>query len=225
VCLRALARRRDERFESCAEMRRELLAALREAGGADDCEAALAALMRSLYPDRIAEKREMVRRARLGHRIDETPRAETDQHVELPKLDEATVAEFTSSPARETEPHKRSRRTVAVAVGAVALAAAVTVGAWAAMTGRSSAAATSATESAAPPVVEPAAKPPAVEPPAVEPSAGVVPSATASAEPSAPRPGAPVRGRPPAALPPRPTQAPAATPPPTTAPATRPEML
>jgi serine/threonine-protein kinase len=220
VCLRALARRRDERFESCAEMRRELLAALREAGGADDCEAALAALMQSLYPDRIAEKREMVRRARLGHRIDETPRAETDQHVELPKLDEATVAEFTSSPAREPEPPKRRRRSVALAIGAVVLAAAVTVGGWAAMTGPSSAAATAATESAAPPVVEPAAKPPAIEP-----SAGVVPSATAPAEPSVQRPGAPVRGRPPAASPPRPTQAPAAPAPPTAAPATRPEML
>ncbi len=143
VCLRALERRREERYASCAEMRKDLLGALRNRGSADDPEAALAALMQSLYPDRIEEKREMVRRVRLGHAVEQAPAAEIDVHVELPQVDEATRTELVSPVLASEQPSSRraTGRRVAIAAGVLAVAILASAAGWLAATGRPSSAA------------------------------------------------------------------------------------
>jgi eukaryotic-like serine/threonine-protein kinase len=128
VCLTALARPRDERYASCAEMSRQLLDAMRAMGRTEDPEQALAALMHQLYPDRIEEKRELVRRARLGAEITSPPSAESDENIELPRAEEGT--QLTTVTAAPAPPRKAwsARTTAGVVTVAVALVAAGAAG-------------------------------------------------------------------------------------------------
>src|SRR5205085_11251942 len=64
VTMRSLSRDRDRRHQSALELRNELLAAI--PGNTGEQKAALAQLMIDLFPERIAEKTELVRRVRLG---------------------------------------------------------------------------------------------------------------------------------------------------------------
>ena len=131
ACMRALSRRRDERYASCAEMRRDLLSALRKDAAPDDLEAALASRMSSLYPDRIEEKRELIRRARLGHALDHAPPAEADQNVELPPVDAPTLVELGTLATAALPERKRARPSNGVVVVAAAAAAtALAAGFW-----------------------------------------------------------------------------------------------
>lgn len=110
VAMRALARDRDERYPDAAELRRDLLAALRtmdhDAPGAD----ALAVVMKELFADRIAQKDEMLRRVRSGDVITSVPSAEVDVDV-ADLLDGTGSATFPTSrddpsalPSIDTDP-------------------------------------------------------------------------------------------------------------------------
>jgi len=63
VCLRALARDRDARYPTAADMRRDLLAAVQASGEATAPEETLARLMQASFAERQAARREMLRRA------------------------------------------------------------------------------------------------------------------------------------------------------------------
>ncbi len=228
VCLRALERRREERYASCAEMRKDLLGALRARGSTDDPEAALAALMQSLYPDRIEEKREMVRRVRLGHAVERAPAAEIDVDVELPQVDEATRTELVSPVFASEHPTARraTGRRVAIAAGLLGIATVASAAGWLAATGRRSNAAQptspAVTTSLAPSRGEAAEPKPTTSSGEVGGAAASAPSvASSAAQPASPpvgaraAPTAPVRSTGPA------TAAP--PPPPTSKP--RPEIL
>jgi len=86
IIMRALARNRDDRYSSAAELRRELAQAAAHMDGPHIPEEALAELMQRLFPDRIREKSEMLQRVRAGSELDEVPAAEVDVHVELPTI-------------------------------------------------------------------------------------------------------------------------------------------
>jgi hypothetical protein len=83
ICLRALARKREDRFATAAEMRRALLAFV-HGGGEGLPEEALAAVMERSFADRIEAKRELVRRAVAGDGVEAIPSAEVDETVEIP---------------------------------------------------------------------------------------------------------------------------------------------
>lgn len=87
ICMRALAVERDERYPTAMEMRRDLLAAARtlDPEGAEPREAT-ASLMHHLFPDRILEKKELLRRVRAGEHVVHPPAAEADHTVELPPI-------------------------------------------------------------------------------------------------------------------------------------------
>jgi eukaryotic-like serine/threonine-protein kinase len=91
ACMHALARRRDERPRDAAEMRREVLAAMRALGREGDAEEALAALMHRLFAERIAEKAEMLRKATALRSVTHVPSAESDGEVELAAAEEPTA--------------------------------------------------------------------------------------------------------------------------------------
>src|SRR5262249_43677905 len=61
ICMRALARDRGARYATAAEMRKDLLAAMRELRASDEPSADLARLMHDLFLDRMEEKRELLR--------------------------------------------------------------------------------------------------------------------------------------------------------------------
>jgi eukaryotic-like serine/threonine-protein kinase len=83
IVMKALSRERDRRHTSALELRNELLAAMSTLGFTDDPRAALARRMEELFPERIAEKRTLIRRVRAGTNIGTMPAAEVDENVEL----------------------------------------------------------------------------------------------------------------------------------------------
>jgi eukaryotic-like serine/threonine-protein kinase len=105
VCLRALAARREDRYETAAEMRRDLLAYQRSAAGADSPTEALALVMQTVFFDRIAEKQDLLRKMRAGSDVTHVPVGEVDENVELPSV----VAETRrDAPATGAWPRARS---------------------------------------------------------------------------------------------------------------------
>ena len=130
ICMRALARRAADRYPTAAEMRRDLLGALRELGAEAMPEEALARLMRRVFADRIDEKREMLRKVKAGSQLSHIPPAETDGSVDIPIADDGSVIRSTSD-LHTIEPASRDPRRwlVPLAVAAVG-AAAVVATAW-----------------------------------------------------------------------------------------------
>ena len=86
ICMRALARSPEDRYASAAEMRRDLLAALRELT-TEDPSTELATAMARWFPDRIEDKRVLLRSVREGVAIDRVPVGDTDVTVELPTVE------------------------------------------------------------------------------------------------------------------------------------------
>jgi eukaryotic-like serine/threonine-protein kinase len=97
ICLRALEKRRRDRYTSAAEMRRDLAAWLRRTGPSVDPGEALGALMNELFADRAEEKRVMLRQVRRGAALSHVPPAETDGAVELPTVAGSEPAEGTNA--------------------------------------------------------------------------------------------------------------------------------
>jgi serine/threonine-protein kinase len=87
ICLRALARDPAERYATAADMRRDLLTAMRASAGEGVPEERLAETMLRIFADRKQEKEEMLRRVREGDRPAGLPSAETDDSVEIPVVD------------------------------------------------------------------------------------------------------------------------------------------
>ena len=84
VCMRALARKRDERFATALELRHALLTTLQDLSVRGDLGEDLSALMKRMFSDRIASKREMLRRVRSGTTLTSVPRGEVDLSVDIP---------------------------------------------------------------------------------------------------------------------------------------------
>ena len=78
VVMMALARDRIDRYSTAAEMRRELLAAVRALDPTGMPEERLSELMREVFTDRIAEKAEMLKAVRAGTVQIHVPAAEAD---------------------------------------------------------------------------------------------------------------------------------------------------
>ncbi|MBK7582733.1 MAG: serine/threonine protein kinase [Myxococcales bacterium] len=87
VVMKALSKHADDRYPTAAELRRDLMAVVRELMGTNDPEEELVAVMRRLFGDRIAEKNEMLRCVRAGDAVGVVPNAEADSAVEIPELE------------------------------------------------------------------------------------------------------------------------------------------
>jgi tRNA A-37 threonylcarbamoyl transferase component Bud32 len=121
VILRALARNREDRFATAADMRRELLAAMRTLPLDDDPEAALGALMRETFASQITEKRDMLRRVAQGQQLESPPASDPDED------DAAVPIALSGEPTRTatvwaTGSRPAPRRRKAIAFGVVAAA-------------------------------------------------------------------------------------------------------
>ncbi len=90
ICMRALSRPREQRYATAAEMRRELLVAMR-ALASEEPSAELAELMVRSFTDRISDKRVLLRNVREGSVVDHVPVGDVDLTVDLPGIEEPPV--------------------------------------------------------------------------------------------------------------------------------------
>lgn len=81
VIMRALSKKREDRYATAAEMRRELLEIARELTSPVE---SLAERMHRLFPERIAEKNELLRKVRDGDPVAQMPEGEVEELVRVP---------------------------------------------------------------------------------------------------------------------------------------------
>jgi serine/threonine-protein kinase len=121
---RALAKNTDDRYQTAAEMRRDLVHASHEVAESALPDETLATLMDELFSDRKDEKRALLQRIRAGVDLGPVPEAEVDEHIELPTLDEVNPSvvskEAEAIPLTHSTP-TRGRLVPIIAVGAVFL--------------------------------------------------------------------------------------------------------
>jgi eukaryotic-like serine/threonine-protein kinase len=86
VVLKALERGRADRYQTAAELRRDLLRATQKLFPEAVPDESLHLLMRELFDDRMDEKRAMLARLRDGAELSQVPEAEVDVAVELPTV-------------------------------------------------------------------------------------------------------------------------------------------
>jgi serine/threonine-protein kinase len=97
ICMRALEQTKGDRYATAADLRKDLLAFVRDAAPPGDPAERLATVMHGLFDDRIAEKREMLQRVRAGTDLTHVPIGEPDAAVDVPGIPEATIAEVRAS--------------------------------------------------------------------------------------------------------------------------------
>jgi serine/threonine-protein kinase len=86
ICMRALERKRNIRYQTALEMRRDLLDVSRTLNEGKIPEESLSRVMHKLFTDRIEQKRRMLVSIRDGAEVTSVPVAETDAQIELPGL-------------------------------------------------------------------------------------------------------------------------------------------
>lgn len=114
IVQRALAKDPAERWATAAEMRKELLEVAR---GMADPGAELAARMRMLFVDRIAEKNDLLRRVDDGASVSHVPAGDLPDDVAVPEVPAS------EAPAPMAAPSKRPPVVLFAALGLVAFAA------------------------------------------------------------------------------------------------------
>jgi eukaryotic-like serine/threonine-protein kinase len=95
ITMKALARKRRERYQTALELRHDLLVAMRKLSARVAPEEDLSVVMHRLFEDRIEEKAEMLRRVKAGASVPKLPIGEADELVEIPV---AVNVEYTSVP-------------------------------------------------------------------------------------------------------------------------------
>ncbi len=99
VCMRAIDHEPANRYRSAAEMRDALLATARQLGLEPDPSQALASKLMRLFGDRIATKRELLDRVRVGLPLGDLVPAEADEDVVVPVV-VTSDRRFASPPPR-----------------------------------------------------------------------------------------------------------------------------
>jgi eukaryotic-like serine/threonine-protein kinase len=123
ICMRALEKNRELRFQSAQQMRRALISFAREQAQAP--EEMLSGVMKKLFADRIEEKRSMLRKIAQGSTVTTVPIAEVDENVELqlagPTRDEASAHFLTSERTGARRFPRRAWLLGATAAGAIVI--------------------------------------------------------------------------------------------------------
>jgi serine/threonine protein kinase len=86
ICMQALARDPAERFRSAAELRDALLVTAGTLDSSGDPSQAIASKLMRLFGDRIAAKRQLLDRVRVGQPIGDLVATEVDEEIEVPAI-------------------------------------------------------------------------------------------------------------------------------------------
>jgi serine/threonine-protein kinase len=95
ITMKAIARKRRERYQTALELRHDLLVAMRKLSVRIAPEEDLSVVMNRLFEARIEEKADMLRRVKSGASVPKLPIGEADEQVEIPV---AANVEYTSQP-------------------------------------------------------------------------------------------------------------------------------
>jgi len=130
ICLKALAREREDRFKSADEMRRALIAFLRTTEHVGMHEEALGIRMRELFDDRLEVKHALLRKVRAGTKVASMPAPEVDLGVTVPVV--PTMASLVIAPAAQpvSEQAASAKRSIRAPALIVSVAVATVLG-WA----------------------------------------------------------------------------------------------
>ncbi len=131
IVKKALSREPADRYATAAAMRADLAEALREMDAPALMEERLATLMRERFPERLEEKRELLRRVQAGSEITRMPEVEVDGSVEVPDADRGTpigVLPAEGERRRSPVPIYAAVAVIALAVGVGLTVALVTSG-------------------------------------------------------------------------------------------------
>lgn len=138
IVLRALSPMREDRFGSAAEMRREILVASHHEGPPEGHGEGLGALLREVFADRLADKREMLQRVRAGGRVGFVPLEDPTVPEEIPVVVDLGALAVEVPPSTSLPPGpelpRRGRGRWLVTAGLVAAVAAAAFY-WIAMRG------------------------------------------------------------------------------------------
>ncbi len=178
ICLRALEAAPEDRYATALDMRRELLAFLRSQASShalpQEPGEEMSRVMNEIFADRVAEKREILRRVRAGSKVTHVPAGEIDEGVELEQAPEPTEvarsATRTDVDVRARAARRSRWRPAVLAGGVVAAAAALAGGAMFLHRPIASTAAAPATAAMTAPVPPPPAPPASSAPAAPEPT-------------------------------------------------------
>lgn len=124
ITMKAIARKRRERYQTALELRHDLLVAMRKLSARVAPEEDLSVVMNRLFEERIEEKAEMLRRVKSGASVAKLPIGETDEQIELPVV--ANI-EYSSAPpdrigaATDTGSHSGEGEAVPLAPAAPSL--------------------------------------------------------------------------------------------------------
>jgi len=124
VCMRALAKRPEDRYATAAEMRIDLLEIARSLPSPTE---AIADRMHRWFPERIAEKDEMLTRLRHGDEIARVPPGEVEENVRIPSVPEARSPDDTGGEIEPTTAGAAARRTTRGVVIGASVAVAITI--------------------------------------------------------------------------------------------------
>ncbi|HET9992951.1 MAG TPA: serine/threonine-protein kinase [Kofleriaceae bacterium] len=86
ICMQALARDPAERFRSAAEMRDALLVTAGTLDSSGDPSQAIASKLMRLFGDRIAAKRQLLDRVRVGQPLGDLVATEVDEEIDVPSI-------------------------------------------------------------------------------------------------------------------------------------------
>ncbi len=125
IVMRALAKEPAARPSTAADLRRDLLAVLRAIDPEDRAKDRLVALLERTFADRIAQKKELLRRVRSGDEVTSIPSAEVDIEIE----ETIGIEPTTTEPEASAPSASARRRRIAIPIAAgLGLALAVALG-------------------------------------------------------------------------------------------------
>ena len=121
IVMRALSRE-PARRPTALELHEELTDAMHKLGFTGDPRQELAHVMADVFPERMEEKRALLRDMRMGtERFEQLPAAEVDQQVELAQMAEQSLTQA---------PPNKQRRSSIVVIVAMVLVLAIGIGTW-----------------------------------------------------------------------------------------------
>ncbi len=110
ICVRALARDREQRYATALEMREDLLRAMSQLGLEGDPHETIAAKFARLFSDRMERKRELMNRVRGGGDLTDLLSPEVDENVDVPIVSAVTHTPLSNvRPATDRPAPKSSR--------------------------------------------------------------------------------------------------------------------
>jgi eukaryotic-like serine/threonine-protein kinase len=110
ICMRALSRHKEDRYESAWQMHDELRFVQAQLGGQRNWHAILEAEITRLFQERVVEKQQIMRHVRAGTDFGSLPAAEVDESIDVPQVSQLSASRpLSNEPTRSDVVARKSR--------------------------------------------------------------------------------------------------------------------